>query len=96
MKFKEMDLFMRYLFNHYPNYLAYQASVNEKEAVYGNTIVDLVHRAFHKMDKEAQHFLRNEYLGNDCSWWYEYYSRSSYYRKKTLYMQKFIEIINYL
>lgn len=96
MKFKEMDSLMRYLFSYYPNYLAHVNGIKENEVVYGNSIVKLVHKAFYKLNEQEQFFLRNEYLGNDKSWWYGYYSRSSYYRIKTIYMKKFIDIINYL
>lgn len=91
MDFREMDEFIQYLT--LKCRLVYNGYQIQEESYY-YSLHDLVMNAMKKLNDEERRMIENEYFFNDRSWWYEYYSRSTYYRLKKQSMIKFLDILN--
>lgn len=95
MTFKEMNEFIRYILLYYRvNEKIFR--IEEEQAAYNHPMHDLIKHALSLLDKEEQRMISNEFLSNNKTWWYEYYSRSTFYRLKKSTMIHFIEIINHI
>lgn len=91
MSFKEMNEFITYLtFKCKTTQNLYQIHEENRD----QSLRGLIMVALSKLDKEERRMIENEYFFNDRSWWYEYYSRSTFYRFKKHCMIKFLSILN--
>jgi hypothetical protein len=76
------------------------AMVSELRGEYGvnGTLNDLQHHlmnTLYLMDSESQRILINEFIDKrQADWWKQYYSRSTYYRLKSIATENFLRCLN--
>ena len=98
MKYKEKEQLIRYIFNKRNQLLLYEKYVCEKEyKEYSSADLFLrwVQYALNSCSKEGRLILEKEFiLYERKDWWYNYYSRSSYYRFKQRAMDEFLDCLH--
>jgi len=94
MTFKEKEQLLRYIFNKRNQLLMYQQHICEsqyQEESAQEKYLRWVHYALCSCSKESQIIIEKEFiLHEDKNWWYDYYSRSTYYRMKHKAMNEFL------
>ena len=97
MTFKEKEQLLRYLFTKRNQLLMYEHSVCEKEYNENNSkdqFLRWMQYAMDRLSKDERMILEKEFiLYEDRDWWYEYYSRSTYYRMKQKAMDAFLDCL---
>lgn len=95
MTYKDKENILKYIFKNYP--LIKDFYLKEMVIDYGTRpdLNTLINRSLRRISKESRRIITKEYVeGADEDWWYEYYSRSSYYRLKNKALDEFINQLN--
>lgn len=98
MTFKEKERLIRYIFKKRQQILMYSQHVCDKadnEECAQDLFLSWVHYALCSCSKVSRFILENEFiLYKRKEWWYDYFSRSSYYRMKQKAMDEFLDCLH--
>ena len=97
MTFKEKERLVRFIFNKRKQILMYEQYVcdKNKEESAEDLFLRYVQYALNNCSKVSRLILENEYiLYKGKEWWYDYFSRSNYYRLKQKAMDEFLDCLH--
>lgn len=97
MTFREKEKIIQFIFNKRRKILLLSKRVKDVSGKESSQDLFLrwVHYALKSCPKEYQRIIENEFILHEPKdWWYDYYSRSSYYRTKQKAMDAFLDCLH--
>ena len=93
--YQEKEQLVKFLFDKRNRILALSPyQVNDSDRRKSDELFDRINYAYRHCEDEHRKILENEFiLHMNKDWWYDYYSRSTYYRMKQRAMDEFLHCL---